>query len=197
MLLSERLMAALDRSPPDLLRADLDPDEWPDAAPAAVLVAVTDRPESDNGPGPGILLTRRAAGMRNHAGQVSFPGGRIDDGEDEVAAALREAEEEIALPRDKVRVLGALDSYVTGTGYFVRPILALVPPDLPLVPNPAEVEQLFEVPIATLLDPARQKEEETAWRGRQRRYWRIDYEEEHIWGATAAMIVNLSRRLSS
>ncbi|MCJ7420566.1 CoA pyrophosphatase [Sphingomicrobium astaxanthinifaciens] len=192
MSLYDRLAAALARPAPDLTRAaDLDPHEWPEARPAAVLVPVVERAHD-----PGILLTRRNAAMRTHAGQVSFPGGRIDPGEDAVAAALREAEEEIALPRADVRLVGAFDAYVTGTGYVVTPVLGLVPPDLPLVPNPAEVEQLFEVPMRVLLDPARQREEESAWRGRQRRYWRIHYRDYDIWGATAAMIVNLTRRLT-
>ncbi|WP_265562067.1 CoA pyrophosphatase [Sphingomicrobium arenosum] len=193
MNLHDRLVAALARPDPgSLLEADLDPHEWPDARPAAVLVPVVDRPHA-----PGILLTRRNAAMRTHAGQVSFPGGRLDPGEDAEAAALREAQEEIALAPADVRLVGRFEQYVTGTGYVVTPLVGILPPDLPLAPNPAEVDELFEVPMDLLLDPARQREEELTWRGRKRRYWRIDYQDYDIWGATAAMIVNLTRRLSS
>lgn len=190
MNLYDRLAAALAQPlETPVLEADLDPHEWPEAKPAAVLVAITERER------PGLLLTRRNPAMRTHAGQVSFPGGRLDPGEDAVAAALREAEEEIALPRDRVRLVGNLEDYVTGTGYVVTPLVGVVPPDLDLTPNPAEVDALFEAPLDHILDPARQREEELTWRGRQRRYWRIDYSDHDIWGATAAMIVNLTRRL--
>ncbi|MCM8556450.1 CoA pyrophosphatase [Sphingomicrobium sediminis] len=197
MPLYDRLRAALDRpTGRALLHGDLDPDETPDATPAAVLVPITYR-HVDTVPGPGFILTKRNANMRNHAGQVSFPGGRIDSGETAVEAALREAEEEIALPRDKVKLVGAMDPYVTGTGFHVLPVIGLVEPDLPLVANEAEVDHWFEVPMGHLLDPKHHREEEVLYKGRQRRYWRIDYQDYDIWGATAAMIVNLSRRLNT
>ena len=178
-----------------MLKADLDPDEWPDATDAAVLVAVTDRPTTADGPG--LILTRRNGRMRTHAGQVAFPGGRIDANESAIEAALREAEEEIALPRATPRIVGTMDDYVTGTGYHVTPVLAVIPPDLDFSANPAEVDHWFEVPLSVIADPARRSEEQAEYKGRTRSYWRIHYRDYDIWGATAAMIVNLARRLSS
>ena len=110
--------------------------------PAAVLIAITERAE------PGVLLTHRRADMRQHAGQVAFPGGKLDPGEDAVAAALREAYEELAIDPAQVRVIGTSDTFVTGTGYDITPVLAMVPPDLPLVCNPDEVSAWFETPLA-------------------------------------------------
>jgi 8-oxo-dGTP pyrophosphatase MutT (NUDIX family) len=157
--------------------------------PAAVLVAVTDQVE------PGLILTTRTETLRRHAGQVAFPGGRIDPGEDAIMAALREAEEEIALPPSRVELVGPADRYVTVTGFQVTPVIGVVPPDLPLVPSAAEVMDWFEVPLAFLLDPANHAEREVDWQGRRRRYYEILWNERRIWGATAAMIVNLARRL--
>jgi 8-oxo-dGTP pyrophosphatase MutT (NUDIX family) len=158
--------------------------------PAAVLVAVTDRPE------PGVMLTQRTETLRRHAGQVAFPGGRVDPEDDGViAAALREAEEEIALPRHRVEVLGTADRYRTVTGYDVTPVLGVIPPDLTLVPAEAEVADVFEVPLAFLFDPANQRQATALYQGSERRYYEILWGERRIWGATAAMLVNLSRRL--
>jgi 8-oxo-dGTP pyrophosphatase MutT (NUDIX family) len=156
---------------------------------AAVLVPVTDRPR------PGVILTQRTDTLRSHAGQVAFPGGRLDPGEDVVTAALREADEEIALPPSAVTVVGEADRYRTVTGYTVTPILGVVPPDLVLRPAEAEVASVFEVPLDFLLDPANQVEATTNWQGRERHYYEILWEDRRIWGATAAMIVNLARRL--
>jgi 8-oxo-dGTP pyrophosphatase MutT (NUDIX family) len=127
--------------------------------------------------------------------QVAFPGGRIDPGEDAIAAALREAEEEIALPADQVELVGPADRYVTVTGFQVTPVIGVVPPDLPLAPSAAEVADWFEAPLEFLLDPANHLEREVDWQGRRRRYYEILWNERRIWGATAAMIVNLARRL--
>ncbi|KEO90919.1 NUDIX hydrolase [Erythrobacter longus] len=157
--------------------------------PAAVLIAVTDRPE------PGVLLTQRPRGMRDHPGQVAFPGGKCDPGEDAVTAAIREAEEELALPRDQVRVIGTSDLYRTGTGFDVTPVLGVVPPDLPLIPSPSEVEAWFEPPLALLLDPANWTTQEVFWKGQNRRYLEMEYEGFRIWGVTAAIIANLARRI--
>ncbi len=157
--------------------------------PAAVLVAITDRPR------PGVILTQRTETLRRHAGQVAFPGGRIDPGEDAVAAALREAEEEIALPTNAVKVVGPVDRYVTVTGFEVTPVIGVVPPDLPLMPSAAEVADWFEAPLDFILDPANIQEREIDWQGARRRYYEILWNERRIWGATAAMIVNVSRRL--
>lgn len=169
---------------------------WTDGPPraAAVLIAVTERAD-DHGDGPGILLIERPGTMRKHAGQVAFPGGAIDPGETPVQAALREAHEEIALPLSKVHVIGETDGYRTGTGYAITPVLATVPPDLPLHANPAEVDEWFEVPLRFALDPANQHEREVMWQGRMRSYVEMHWQGHRIWGATAAMIANLSRRL--
>ncbi|MHA6722731.1 CoA pyrophosphatase [Sphingomonas sp. RS2018] len=195
--LVQRLSAALEagrRGTPELLSGDLSAFELEDAAApaeAAVLVAVTDRAE------PGVILTRRNANLRKHPGQVAFPGGRIDpDDRDATAAALREAQEEIALDPAAVRVIGAVDSYRTGTGYRVTPVLGVVAPDVALVPSEAEVAEVFEVPLSVILDPANHGRASAMWKGQERHYYQIDWQGRRIWGATAAMIVNLSRRLA-
>ena len=159
--------------------------------PAAVLMAVTDRAE------PGMLLTVRNAELRKHPGQVAFPGGRIDPDDDgPIGAALREAEEEIGLPRSCVDVVGIVDRYRTGTGFDITPVIGVVPPDLALVPHAAEVATVFEVPLAHLLEPDRFVERVIEYEGRDRRYFELIWNEHRIWGATAAMIVNIGRRLS-
>jgi len=162
----------------------------PELRPAAVLIAVTERDE------PGVLLTHRPGTMRQHAGQVAFPGGKLDPGEDAIAAALREAEEELALTPSAIRIIGASDRFVTATGYEVTPVLAVLPPDLPIVPNPAEVADWFEAPLHHLLDPANHVQKRGEWKGRQRAYIEITWQGHVIWGVTAAIIANLSRRLA-
>jgi len=157
---------------------------------AAVLIAVTDRPE------PGLILTQRPQDMRDHPGQVAFPGGKIDPGEDAVTAALREAEEELAMPREQVRVIGTTDRYHTGTGFDVTPVLAVVPPDLELAPSPGEVEAWFEPPLELMLDREQWETHEVYWRGADRRYLEMDYQGFRIWGVTAAIIANLAQRIS-
>jgi len=187
-----RLKAALALPPPPgLLPGDLA--ELPDAelAPAAVLVAITDRAE------PGIHFTLRRDNMRSHAGQVAFPGGRIDPGEDAVTAALREAEEEIGLPPAAVNLWGAADPYRTITNFLVTPIIGLVPPDLMLSPHEHEVADLFEAPLSFVLDPANQVRMSADFRGATRHYYQINWNGRRIWGATAAMLVNLTRRLEA
>lgn len=160
--------------------------------PAAVLVAITERPR------PGLILTRRTAHLRKHAGQVAFPGGRIDaDDDGPVSAALREAEEEIGLTPSLVRVIGTSDVYRTFTGFIVTPVLAIVPPELELTPHAEEVAAIFEAPLDHVLDPANHSEKEVEFQGRRRRYYEILWEEHRIWGATAAMIINLAARLKA
>lgn len=192
MTLSQRLRAALEHPhAPILLPGDhYDFDPAVRGNPAAVLIAVTDRRD------PGVILTQRTETLRRHAGQVAFPGGRIDPEDDgPVAAALREALEEIALPPADVDVIGTADAYRTVTNYDVTPVVGVIPPDLPLVPAEAEVASVFEVPLAFLLDAANQREQVAAYQGRDRRYYEILWQDRRIWGATAAMLVNLSRRL--
>lgn len=161
--------------------------------PAAVLIAITDRAE------PGVILTQRPETMRKHAGQVAFPGGRVDPGEDDIAAALREAQEEVALDPAVVEVIGTADPYRTGTGFRIMPVLGVIPPDLPLVPSEAEVAAVFEVPLRWLLDPASHGTGQLEFRGQTRHFvemhWPDPIQPRRIWGATAAIIVNLSRRL--
>ena len=161
----------------------------PELRPAAVLIAVTDRAE------PGVLLTHRPAEMRAHPGQVAFPGGKLDPGEDAVTAAVREAQEELGIDPAAVRMIGASDRYITGTGYDVTPVLALVPPDLPIKPNPLEVSAWFEAPLHYLLDPANHVQRQGEWRGKVRPYLEIEWQGHRIWGITAAILANLSRRL--
>ena len=157
---------------------------------AAVLVAITDRPD------PGLILTVRREHMRKHAGQVAFPGGRIDEGETPIRAALREAHEELSLDPALVQILGEADQYRTVTGYGVTPVVGVVPPDLPLIPNPEEVADWFEAPLDFVLEPANQRRMSAEFQGRTRHYYQIDWKGRQIWGATAAMLVNLTRRIS-
>ncbi len=191
--LAERLRDALERGRqrrPILLEGDVLEGAGGDLTPAAVLVAVVDHVS------PTVILTERPKTMRKHPGQISFPGGRIDPEDDgPIAAALREAEEEIALPRLSVEIIGAADVYRTVTGFEVTPIVGVVPPGLPLEPRPGEVADMFEAPLHYLLDPRHQRVRTAVWQGRERSYYEIEWEGRRIWGATAAMIVNLSRRL--
>jgi 8-oxo-dGTP pyrophosphatase MutT (NUDIX family) len=156
---------------------------------AAVLIAVTDRAA------PGLILTVRREHLRTHAGQVAFPGGRIDRGEDAVAAALREAQEEVLLPPAAVEIIAAIEPYRTVTGYVVTPVLGVIPPDLALEAHEHEVADWFEAPLGFLLDPANQHRASALFAGQTRHYYEIVWNDRRIWGATAAMLVNLSRRL--
>lgn len=157
---------------------------------AAVLVPIV------LGPAPGILLTKRTAHLSSHAGQVSFPGGRIDPADPSPEhAALREAREEIGLAADRVELAGRLPDHVTGTGYRVTPVVGLLTPALDLALSPEEVEAVFELPLAVLLDPAAPKRQRMRFRGRWREFWVWPHPEQYIWGATAAILVQLVRRL--
>jgi 8-oxo-dGTP pyrophosphatase MutT (NUDIX family) len=188
--LAERLRASLHaRSEARLLTGDLPEERARASVDAAVLIAITDRPE------PGVILTVRREHMRTHAGQIAFPGGRVDEREDAVAAALREAHEEILLNPVEVEIVGTIEPYRTVTGYIVTPVIGVTPPDLPLTPHEHEVADWFEAPLAFLINPANHKQQTALFQGRQRHYYEIVWSGRRIWGATAAMIVNLSRRL--
>jgi 8-oxo-dGTP pyrophosphatase MutT (NUDIX family) len=179
--------------PAELLNGDFfDADsDGAQVVPAAVLMTIIARPR------PTFLLTRRTTTLRRHAGQVSFPGGRIDpEDKGEISAALREAQEEIGLSPDHVDVIGVLEPYRTVTGFHITPVVGVIPPDLPLVPHAAEVALVFEAPLDVMLEPANHIQQAVEWQGRDRHYYEISWDGERIWGATAAMIVNLGRRLA-
>ena len=190
MTLAERLRdrLALQAAEPPLI-GDLPELRAQAEIDAAVLIAVTDRDE------PGLILTVRRENLRTHAGQIAFPGGRVDPGEGLIAAALREAREELLLDPAAVEVAGTIEPYRTVTGYVVTPVLGVIPPDLPLTPHEHEVADWFEAPLDFLLDPNNQHRRSAVFQGRTRDYYEIVWNERRIWGATAAMIVNLSRRL--
>ncbi|RHW17915.1 CoA pyrophosphatase [Sphingomonas gilva] len=197
MTLAERLRAALQADPSheiELLIGDTRDADMADGETlmrAAVLVPITDRPR------PGVILTERSADLSRHAGQIAFPGGRIDPGDaDATAAALREAEEELGIPASIVQVAGVADGYRTITGFDVTPVLGVIPPDLALAPNAGEVADWFEMPLDHLLDPANHSEASVEWLGRERHYYEIFWQDRRIWGATAAIVVNLARRLA-
>lgn len=196
MTLAERLRAALiegHEQDIELMLADTrDPriDAQMTLAPAAVLVAITDRSE------PGLILTQRSASLRKHAGQIAFPGGRVDQSDaDEIAGALREAREEIGLASHLVDIVGTSDRYHTFTGFDIVPVLGVIPPDLPLIPQETEVADWFELPLSYALNPANRIRKTIDFQGIERHYYEIIWEGRRIWGVTAAILANLSRRL--
>ena len=158
--------------------------------PAAVLAAIT------AGPRPSFLLIHRPSNMRSHPGQVAFPGGKIDPGEDAVEAALREANEELGIHARDVTVIGPSDTYLSGSGYAITPVIAVIPPDLNLHPNPAEVTQWFEAPVDFVFDAANHAQNSTVWQGQERHYIEIMWQQHRIWGVTAGIIANLARRIA-
>lgn len=190
-LFDPRSGKAIGRSDWDLdptLSADLAVMETP--RPAAVLVPVVMRPVLT------VLLTQRTDMLSKHAGQISFPGGRMDpEDRDAVDTAMREAEEEIGLDRSFVEPVGFLDGYRTGTGYHVTPVVALIDPGFTLQLAADEVAEAFEVPLTFLMEPLNHQRHSREWRGRVRSYWAMPYEERYIWGATAGMLKNMHARL--
>jgi 8-oxo-dGTP pyrophosphatase MutT (NUDIX family) len=174
VIYGDEVLAGLDRPP----------------VPAAVLVPVV------LGSDPSVLLTKRTSHLTKHAGQTSFPGGRIDPGDSgPEAAALREAQEEIGLEAGSVEVLGRLTDHVTGTGYRITPVLAVVPPGLIYRLSPEEVEAIFELPMRVVLDPDAPRRQRQHVRGVWREYWVWPHPDHFIWGATAAILVQLAQRL--
>ncbi|MEL6920517.1 MAG: CoA pyrophosphatase [Pseudomonadota bacterium] len=151
---------------------------------AAVLIGVQER-----GGEPHVLLTKRTKALRTHSGQIAFPGGRIDpqDASPE-DAARRECEEETGIDRRSVSVIGRLPTYYSGSGYKIAPVLATVPKEVRLVPNPDEVDEIFFVPLGFLADPANHRIESREWNGKERFYYVMPYGDRHIWGVTAGII---------
>lgn len=189
MTLAERLRAALARPRAGIVLETDGRALAMERTPAAVLIAITDRPE------PGVILTLRQATLRRHAGQFAFPGGRIDpDDSGPVAAALREAREEIGLDPAEVEVIGTTDPFEANSGFSITPVVGVIPPDLPFVPHEAEVADLFEVPLAHLMERHRRTTQDHE--GRSYTVNEVVWGERRIWGITAALIVNLSHRLA-
>ena len=174
---------------------DLNPGMTPPSAalrPAAVLVPLIDRPGEMS-----VLLTQRTSHLSAHAGQISFPGGSIEPRDvDAAEAALRETEEEIGLPRNHVTVIGRLDTYVTGTGFEITPVVGIVAAPFPLAADPFEVEEVFEVPLSFVLNPYNHRRMTRVFEERTRVFYVLPFENRYIWGATAGMLVNLAEVLA-
>ena len=191
-----RALHPLDTPPPGLgcnhaEIIDLLPDNGRNLRPAAVLIGLIDR-----GDGMQVLLTRRAELLRHHAGQISFPGGRIEpEDADPVAAALREAGEEIGLQPEHSQVLGYLDPFVSITGFHVFPVVAGIAREFSALRDPSEVDEVFELPFAFLMDPLNARRVEVDYRGSKRALIEFQYRDYRVWGITAAMLVNLRERL--
>lgn len=174
---------------------DLDPQLWEQmevrpVRPAAVLIPVVDRPE------PGIILTQRTAQLAAHAGQVAFPGGSIDPGDrSPAAAALREAQEEIGLDPQLVEPIGYLDLYLTFSGYRILPLVGRVAPRHAFKLSTQEVDDVFEVPLAFLMDAENHALQSKEWKGILRRFYAMPYGERYIWGVTAGILRNLYERI--
>ncbi len=161
--------------------------------PAAVLCGIVER-----APGLSVILTQRPDTMKEHAGQIAFPGGKIDETDaGTIAAALREAEEEIGLTAAHAQVLGEIDPYETGTGFRVVPVVAKVSADFIFRPDPREVDEAFEVPLDFLMNPANLRRHSGVWGGKTRQYYAIPWQNRYIWGATAGMLKSLSDRIAA
>ena len=195
----EALRARLLPDPPELpLKPkrgdyDLNPDSRPpprDLTPAAVLLPIIARDE------PTVLFTQRTAHLARHAGQVSFPGGRVEPGDISlVETALRETHEETGITSGFVSVAGFLDAYETGTGFAILPVVGLLAEGFPLMAEPTEVAEIFEVPLAFLLDAKNRERASREWEGRRREFWVFNHGGHYIWGATAAILVNFAERM--
>jgi 8-oxo-dGTP pyrophosphatase MutT (NUDIX family) len=159
--------------------------------PAAVLMPIIAKPV------PTVLLTQRTQTLARHAGQVSFPGGRVDDTDESPrATALRETHEETGITSNFVTVAGYMEGYETGTGFAILPVVGVVKEGFTLMPNPAEVNEIFEVPLSFLLDPKNRERQSREWQGRKREFYAFNYGSHYIWGATAAILVNFAERFA-
>ncbi len=155
--------------------------------PAAVLVPLVLREDE-----PMVLLTQRTDHLYDHAGQISFPGGRMDPGDESPeAAALRETGEEVGLPRERIELIGRLDTYIVRTGFEVTPVVGFIHPPFEIDPDPFEVAEVFEVPLSFFMDRGNHERQSREFQGTRRWFYVLRYEDRHIWGATAAMLVNL------
>ena len=193
----EQIRRCLHREPPatgghgDHVVAGVDPEER-FLTPAAVLVPLVERWE-----GLTVLLTQRTDHLIHHGGQISFPGGRVEEYDTgPVETALRETEEEIGLERHYVEVIGFLDLYQTVTGFLITPVVSFVAPGFTLRPDPFEVAEVFEVPLSFILDPRNHELRSRVYKGQERRFYVLPYENRYIWGATAAILVSFARRLT-
>jgi 8-oxo-dGTP pyrophosphatase MutT (NUDIX family) len=198
----EQLRGRLLQQPPDITEHDdydMDPAKRPasfGAVKAAVLLALIPRPSSEGGPA--LLFTRRTDTLARHSGQVSFPGGRSEARDlSAVETALRETFEETGISPSFITVAGYLDRYLTGTGFDIQPVVGILAEGFALTPDPREVAEIFEVPLAFLCDPANRRRESREMGGRQRSFYAFTYQGHEIWGATAAIVVNLVQRLNA
>jgi 8-oxo-dGTP pyrophosphatase MutT (NUDIX family) len=196
--LRDRLLSNAPTLPLAPARSDYDldpahrPPRPPKLVPAAVLLPIIARQD------PAVLFTERSPHLARHAGQVSFPGGRVhDDDISLVQTALRETQEETGIDPAFVTVAGFLDAYETGTGFAILPVVGLLSEGFVLAPDASEVADVFEVPLAFLLDPANRQKNQTEWMGRLRTFYSFRYNGHYIWGATAAMLVNFGERLAN
>ncbi|HEY7759976.1 MAG TPA: CoA pyrophosphatase [Burkholderiales bacterium] len=185
----QRLCAPLDAAELDFLRYVHPPEQ--SVTPAAVLVPLINRSA-----GVTVMLTQRTTHLNDHAGQISFPGGRVEEGDaDRIQTALREAEEETGLDRVAVQVVGSLPDYDIPTGFRVTPVVGWIEPPVRFDPDPFEVAEVFEVPLGHFLDPANHQRHSDMVNGRRRNYYAMPYQQRHIWGATAGMLFTLYRAL--
>lgn len=197
MQLEARIDRALRRTGDNSSDFDLNPEvELPPGRklrPAGVLIGI-----DVTAPEPRLLLTKRSSRLKHHPGQIAFPGGKQDDSDtDVVAAALREAEEEVGLPRDQARVLGTMPAHETVTSFLVTPVVALIEAPFDVRPEPGEVDEAFTVPLTHVLDPANYQVQSRRWRGSRRHYFTVPYGPYYIWGATARMLRAFAERMGS